>query len=69
MSAQKAVWIKCVLIGTGAFLSSLAQATLGSDLDIGEIIFALSSGFAVGLGYAGISMKTELEAVGKGAEE
>jgi hypothetical protein len=68
MTPQKAVAIKCFLIGTGAFLSSLAQATLGSDLDVGEVIFALSSGFAVALGYAGISVSSNLEAVGKGGE-
>ena len=66
MSAQKAMVIKCVLIGTGDFLSSIAQATVGSDLQVGEVLFALSSGFAIALGYAGIGYKTDLEAVGKG---
>ena len=65
MSAQKAVVIKCALIGVGIFLSSLAQATLGSDLDLGEVIFAVSTGFAGALAYAGIGYQTNLEATGK----
>ena len=65
MTPLKAVAIKCALFGTGVFLASLAQATLGSDLELGEAIFALSSGWAAALTYAGIGYKTDLEATGK----
>jgi hypothetical protein len=46
--------LRCTLVGTGALLSSLAASTYGSDLELGEVILALSSGFGAGLGYAGL---------------
>lgn len=46
--------LRTVLVGIGGLLSSLAQATYGSDLELGEVIFAVSSGFALSLAYAGL---------------
>lgn len=46
--------LRCTLVGVGALLSSLAASTYGSDLQLGEVILALSSGFGAGLAYAGI---------------
>lgn len=46
--------LRAVLVGVGALLASLAQATYGSDLELGEVIFAASSGFAAALAYAGL---------------
>lgn len=54
MSVQRRFAVRCTLVGVGALLSSLAQATYGSDLTLGECLFALSSGFAAALAYAGI---------------
>lgn len=53
-TAQSRFALRACLVGVGALLSSLAQATYGSDLQLGEILFALSSGFAAGLAYAGL---------------
>jgi hypothetical protein len=46
--------LRATLVGVGALLSSLAASTYGSDLQLGEVILALSSGFGAGLAYAGI---------------
>jgi len=46
--------LRSTLVGIGALLSSLAASTFGSNLELGEGILALSSGFAAGLAYAGI---------------
>lgn len=46
--------LRAVLVGIGGTLASLAQATYGSDLELGEVIFAISSGWGVALTYAGI---------------
>lgn len=46
--------LRATLVGIGALLSSLAASTYGSDLELGELILALSSGFGGGLGYAGL---------------
>lgn len=46
--------LRSVLVGVGALLSSLAASSMGSDLTTGEILLALSSGWAGGLGYAGL---------------
>lgn len=46
--------LRSILVGIGAFLSSLAASTYGSDLQLGEVIFGLSSGFAAALAYAGL---------------
>lgn len=46
--------LRCTLVGVSALLSSLAASTLGSNLDLGEFIFALASGFSGALAYAGI---------------
>lgn len=51
--------LRCVLVGVGALLASLAQAAYGSDLELGEILFALSSAFAAGLAYAGIGHQSK----------
>ncbi len=53
-SAQSRFALRCTLVGIGALLSSLAASTYGSDLQMGEAIFALSSGFAAALAYAGL---------------
>jgi hypothetical protein len=46
--------LRASLVGVGALLSSLAASTYGSDLQLGEIILAVSSGFGAGLAYAGL---------------
>lgn len=46
--------LRATLVGVGALLSSLAASTYGSDLQLGEIILALSSGFGAALAYAGL---------------
>ena len=53
-SVQSRFALRSLLVGVGACLSSLAASTYGSDLQLGEGILALSSGFAAGLAYAGI---------------
>ena len=49
------VILRSALVFVGVTLASLAQATLGSDLTMGESLFALSEGFTVGLGYGGLN--------------
>jgi hypothetical protein len=53
-SVQSRFALRCTLVGVGALLSSLAASTYGSNLQLGEVILALSSGFGAGLGYAGL---------------
>ena len=53
-SVQSRFALRATLVGIGACLSSLAASTYGSDLNLGELILAFSSGFAASLAYAGI---------------
>ena len=46
--------LRCFLVGLGALFSSLAASTLGSDLQLGEGLFAVASGFSAALAYAGL---------------
>lgn len=57
-SVQSRFALRCVLFGIGGFLSSLAASVYGSGLTLGEVIVALSSGWGVGLMYAGIGYKS-----------
>lgn len=51
--------LRAVLVGVGAFLSSLAASTAGSDLTQGEVWLALASGWAFGIGYAGLGVASK----------
>lgn len=53
-SVESRYALRACLVGIGAMLSSLAASAYGSDLDTGEVILALSSGFGGGLAYAGL---------------
>lgn len=46
--------LRSTLVGAASFLGSLAASMVGSDLTGGEIVLALSTGFAGGLAYAGL---------------
>ena len=53
-SVQARFALRASLVGIGALLSSLAASTYGSDLELGEVILAISSGFGAALAYAGL---------------
>lgn len=65
MSPTTKFVIKCVLIGIGVLLSSLATATIDGALSLNEAIVALSFGWGAGLGYGGLGYVTTLEAPGR----
>jgi hypothetical protein len=46
--------LRGVIVGIGTLLSSLAASASGSSLTWGELIIALSSGWAGALGYYGV---------------
>ncbi len=53
-SVQSRYALRSVLVGVGGFLSSLAASAYGTSLELGEVILALSTGWGLGLTYAGI---------------
>ena len=53
-SVQARFALRSALVGVGALLSSLASSSVGSDLTMGEVLLALSLGWAGGLSYAGL---------------
>jgi hypothetical protein len=58
-TVQSRFALRCTLVGVGAMLSSLAASTYGSDVNLGEVILALSSGFGAALAYAGIGHQSK----------
>lgn len=46
--------LRATLVGVAAFFSSLASSAYGSELQLGEVLLAISLGLGGGLGYAGI---------------
>lgn len=53
-SVQSRFALRATLVGVGSLFSSLAASTYGSDLQLGELFLAISSGFGGGLAYAGL---------------
>ena len=46
--------LRSTLVGVASFLSSLSASMVGSSLTGGELVLALSTGFAGALAYAGL---------------
>lgn len=65
MSPAIVVLLKCIAIGIGGLLASLAVASVDNAVTMGELVAAVSGGWALALGYAGLGYVTPLEAIGK----